>query len=90
VEVRETVPVYITFLKQRQKILIQAGPWRSSGDWWTDTPWRHDEWDITVARKTIPSRKAARFEIVSSQETAVYRIYQDLRTLEWFVEGVYD
>jgi protein ImuB len=23
-----------------------AGPWRSSGDWWAETTWDHDEWDI--------------------------------------------
>jgi hypothetical protein len=25
-----------------------AGPWRTAGQWWSDTPWDHDEWDITL------------------------------------------
>jgi hypothetical protein len=25
-----------------------AGPWRSSGHWWTD-PWDRDEWDVTLS-----------------------------------------
>ena len=30
------------------KILERAGPWRSSGDWWTAEPWLRDEWDIAL------------------------------------------
>lgn len=89
VEVRDAMPVYVTFLKQRRKVLAQAGPWRSSGDWWTETLWMHDAWDIEVMQK-IHSRKAGRFELVLNPETVVYRIYQDLQTRQWFVEGVYD
>ncbi len=27
-------------------VLEAAGPWRSSGDWWTPDPWDRDDWDI--------------------------------------------
>ena len=30
----------------RGKITSYAGPWRSSGDWWTLSQWGRDEWDI--------------------------------------------
>ncbi len=33
----------------RGKIARQAGPWRTSGDWWTADPWSRDEWDIELA-----------------------------------------
>jgi protein ImuB len=29
-------------------VLNAAGPWRTSGDWWTRAAWNRDEWDITL------------------------------------------
>ena len=33
----------------RGKVLDVAGPWRTSGDWWTSDPWSRDEWDIALS-----------------------------------------
>ena len=33
----------------RGKVLEFAGPWRTSGDWWTTDPWTRDEWDIALS-----------------------------------------
>jgi protein ImuB len=27
-------------------VITCAGPWRTSGEWWADTVWDHDEWDV--------------------------------------------
>ena len=35
------------------KILNAAGPWRTSGDWWTQTAWNRDEWDIALSNGTL-------------------------------------
>lgn len=32
------------------KVLRAAGPWRTSGDWWTSTQWARDEWDIALSQ----------------------------------------
>lgn len=33
----------------RGRVLDYAGPWRSSGDWWTADPWQRDEWDVALS-----------------------------------------
>ena len=64
--------------KQRSvygKVVSLAGPWRTTGDWWLDDRWARDEWDVTLER--------------AGQQT-LYRIYRELKTEHWFVEGNYD
>ncbi len=44
-------------------VVIAAGPWRTSGEWWTTDPWSRDEWDIALSNEKLyriycePSRK---------------------------------
>ncbi len=42
-------PVRVTASGVNGKIVAAAGPWRTSGDWWSAEPWVRDEWDIEVA-----------------------------------------
>ena len=35
------------------RVLECAGPWRTSGDWWTDTVWSRDEWDVVLEDRAI-------------------------------------
>ena len=66
-------------LSIRGKVLRLAGPWRTAGDWWSEDGWARDEWDVAVAGvETAP------------EKGTFYRIYHDLRSDSWFVEGVYD
>ena len=86
VEVREGEPVRIVAGEIRGEVASVSGPWRNSGGWWKEkTPridtdvhgsnWARDEWDIAVP---------------STQDIALYRIYRELNTGQWFVEGSYD
>ena len=71
------------------KVLWSAGPWRSSGDWWTENakaesasqdqtcPWDREEWDVALANGTGGS-------------VALYCIYRDLASGQWFAEASYD
>lgn len=33
---------------ERRAIRRAIGPWRNSGEWWTDGAWSHDEWDVEM------------------------------------------
>jgi len=69
----------------RGEIVSASGPWRTSGDWWTDRAWEHDEWDVAVVsdHSSVVSHK-------KHQQTTLYRIYHDLSNGNWFVQGIYD
>jgi hypothetical protein len=71
-------------------VLAHAGPWRNGGDWWNESSWVRDEWDVTLTENIQRAHKTRPFETFINPEAAVYRIYLDLHTQQWFVEGVYD
>ncbi len=66
------------------KVACIAGPWRTSGDWWRSDFWARDEWDIGVESGSKMTGSQV------GQTQALYRIYRELRSKEWFVEGIYD
>jgi protein ImuB len=33
----------------RGQVLDCAGPWRTSGDWWTENPWARDDFDLALS-----------------------------------------
>lgn len=78
------------------KVLWSAGPWRSSGDWWTENikpgvatrersgPWDREEWDIALAITHGNSHNKDGAEVV------LYRIYRDVATGSWFADAAYD
>jgi protein ImuB len=42
-------PSFVMAEGVRGKVLELAGPWRTSGDWWTADAWQRDEWDIALS-----------------------------------------
>lgn len=79
VEAHQGWPTQISaWSKQRSvygKVVDVAGPWRTTGDWWRDNGWARDEWDVTLER-------------LGGQ--TLYRVYREIKTENWFVEGNYD
>jgi protein ImuB len=78
VDLSNNRPVRLSAPGIHGNVLNAAGPWRTSGDWWTtsarspagdDTAWNRDEWDIALTNG------------------ALYRLYRDSN---WFIEGSYD
>jgi len=42
-------PVHVQAERVRGHVVASAGPWRTSGDWWTADPWARDEWDVALS-----------------------------------------
>jgi protein ImuB len=72
----EQAPVWIGFSRRKGRVTNASGPWRGDGQWWDAAgEWQREEWDINL---TLDGH------------TALYRIFRDLATRNWFVEGMYD
>ncbi len=77
VSVSDGTPVRVTTDRRAfaaGAVVACAGPWRTSGDWWTaaPSPWDRDEWDVTLG------------------DGGVYRIFRDRRTDGWFIDAIVD
>jgi len=53
VEAPSGLPSRITARGVRGAVLSMAGPWRNSGEWWTDDAWSRDEWDVVLSDGSI-------------------------------------
>jgi protein ImuB len=55
VEVADGRPVSVRFhdalggVSAAQRVVASAGPWRTSGEWWTSEGWAREEWDLALA-----------------------------------------
>jgi protein ImuB len=88
------------------KVIGLAGPWRTSGEWWRSDTWARDEWDVAVESRGQRSEVRGQRSEVRDQKSEgstikevksqvgpsqiLYRIYRELSSGTWFVEGVYD
>lgn len=92
VELRDGQPFRMEAHRVRGGVTSAAGPWRTSGDWWTDHPWERDEWDVEIQFVVRGPSSAARVEGRKPlvKIAYLYRIYCDLTDGRWFLEGLYD
>ncbi len=49
VSMQDGAPAYVTAQGLRGKVFEHAGPWVTSGDWWSGNPWARNEWDIALS-----------------------------------------
>jgi protein ImuB len=90
VELREKRPTAVICEGAREQVLALAGPFRAKGGWWSESPWARDEWDVLIPALRPKYQPSFAINKTERKETALYRIYQDLRSNGWFVEGIYD
>ena len=88
VELREHRPVRVFFRGAIGKVDTASGPWRTSGDWWQEDLWDHDEWDLAIDFRTANTNRDRGPE--SAPESGVYRVFYDELRKSWFVRGFYD
>jgi protein ImuB len=79
VELKDGTPTAVIANAQRGTVVALAGPWRTSGEWWTEHPWSREEWDVALRLKTA-----------KQEQFVLYRVYRDLQKNDWFVEASYD
>jgi protein ImuB len=81
------------------KVVCLAGPWRTSGEWWRADSWARDEWDVAIesiesieSMRSIEPRASVKIgdSYRTSRPQVLYRIYRELSSGTWYVEGVYD
>jgi protein ImuB len=46
-------PVHLRAKGLAGPIVASAGPWRTSGEWWLESRWVSDEWDVELADGTL-------------------------------------
>ena len=97
VEVRDGRPVRVfSSSGARGEVVSATGPWRTSGEWWTEDGWQQDEWDVELKKGpgiggqgtggTTSGIENCRLKIPDWK----LKIYQDLGSGRWFIRGIYD
>jgi protein ImuB len=72
VKLEERRPVHLSAPGIWGIIVTARGPWRMSGNWWTEDAWNRDRWDVAL------------------DSGVLYRLFQEIDSGRWFVEGSYD
>ena len=69
-----------------------AGPWQTSGEWWNQEPWQREEWDVAITARESPflQRSITKHDSRSNPGPLLYRLYRDVLSGTWFIEGEYD
>ena len=76
VRMQNEVPEQVIFRGKSHRVTAAAGPWRNNGGWWTPESWTRDEWDV---------------ELRAEQSTPMLvRMYCDLSSARWYLEGTFD
>jgi protein ImuB len=94
VDLRDACPVRVCFNALRGTVIAASGPWRTSGDWWRQDTWQHDEWDLELRFELTANPglgvPLSNPSLAKRSAHGVYCIYFDSLLQAWFVRGIYD
>jgi protein ImuB len=72
------------------RVVVCAGPWRTSGEWWTgDSPRRSTALQVGSARRPPGGWDRDEWDVTIAGGT-IYRVFRDRESGTWFVDGVID
>lgn len=89
-DLHEGAPTRVSFQGRRGEVMAASGPWRTSGDWWCENPWQHDEWDLEIGFDGAADRQNRFSYRDLPPDSGIYRFFYDSLRRGWFVRGVYD
>ena len=76
------------------RVVSIAGPWRRQGEWWKTAPESDHaaaNGDTAGASQCVLSSGFAHdYYEMALDDGGVYRVFRDLRSDRWFVDGIYD
>jgi protein ImuB len=90
-------PEFVRGASVSARVVSAAGPWRRQGEWWTgdfampETSTRdgsgsnHASWQAAA-----PVAYLRDYYELALAEAGVYRVYHDLHSGKWYVDGIYD
>ena len=84
-------PLRVSFSGMRGDVIAASGPWRSSGEWWQEDGWDHDEWDLAIdfGKRAEPrEQKFGRIGLVAMNASAHART-KVVEPSPWPRHGVY-
>jgi protein ImuB len=90
VDVDEDRPVRVGFSGMRGDVIAASGPWRSSGGWWQEDGWDHDEWDLAIdfgVKAALREEKQQRFNTYANPNAVSSA--KNLNSSPWPQHGVY-
>jgi protein ImuB len=75
VSLNGSLPIQVFWNGRRYIVAELAGPWRLSGQWWSESNWNREEWDVRLA---------------CGRTEQTCRIARDPSSNCWYVQGTYD
>jgi protein ImuB len=72
VQIENKRPVYLSAPSMQGNIATARGPWRVSGNWWSEDRWNRDRWDVAL------------------DSGLLLRLFEEIDSGRWFIEGSYD
>ena len=83
---RET-PEFVRGENVCARVVSAAGPWRRQGEWWASA--RGDDAAVG-ADSAAPDAYARDYYDLALADGGVYRVYRELNSAQWFIDGLYD